>query len=221
MIDRIVENMTCQIHPNCELILVLQDFSPSQKDELVAKLQAKPSNIRRLEVIVNDSPNITLGERFNHAATYAKGQYIAKMDDDDFYFRNYLSDMLIPFSFGDYGLVGKQELYMYLSGLGKLIKRFPGMKHREVSFVAGPTFVVVKSVFDSIRFEPRNTGEDSTFINNLISAGYKIYAADPFNFIQFRGAASNHTWRISDDELLNGSQTRVVSEYMNSDICNF
>ncbi len=49
-----------------------------------------------------------------------------KMDDDDFYFANYLKDMLIPFTFGDYGVVGKKELYMYLSGSDKLIKRFPG-----------------------------------------------------------------------------------------------
>ncbi len=212
MIDRIVENMTRQNHSNCELILVLQDFSSAQKDDLLGKLKAKSSNLKRIEVIVNDSQDITLGERFNHAATYAKGEYIAKMDDDDFYFENYLSDMLIPFKFGNYGMVGKQELYMYLSGSNKLIKRFPSMKHREVDFVAGPTFVIKKSVFDKIKFESRNTGEDSTFIKNLKSAGYKIYAADPFNFIQYRGSGGAHTWKVDDDFFLNGKQTQVISD---------
>lgn len=115
MIDRIVENMTIQNHPNCELILMLQDFSDSHRNELLTKLESKPSNIKRIEVIVNDSQNITLGERFNHASTHVNGKYIAKMDDDDFYFENYLSDMIIPFSFGDYAMVGKIELFMYLS----------------------------------------------------------------------------------------------------------
>ena len=111
-----------------QMILMLQDFSDAQRNELLDKLKSKPSNLRRVEVIVNDSQDITLGERFNHAATHAKGEYIAKMDDDDFYFEHYLSDMLIPFTFGDYGMVGKKELFMYLSGSNKLVKRFPGMK---------------------------------------------------------------------------------------------
>ncbi|NCC60770.1 MAG: glycosyltransferase [Verrucomicrobiae bacterium] len=221
MIDRIVENMTRQNHPNCELILMLQDFSDAQRNELLAKLKSKPSNLKRIEVIVNDSQDITLGERFNHAATHAKGEYIAKMDDDDFYFEHYLSDMLIPFTFGDYGMVGKKELFMYLSGSNKLVKRFPGMKHRVMDFVAGPTFVVKKKVFDQIKFEPRNTGEDSTFIKNIKDAGYKIYASDPFNFIQFRADPSKHTWGISDQEILSGKQTIEVSGSVDKKIVSF
>jgi hypothetical protein len=217
MIDRIVENMTRQNHSNCELILMLQDFSDDQRNELLMKLKSKPSNLKRVEVLVNDSQDITLGERFNYAATYAKGSYIAKMDDDDFYFDYYLSDMLIPFSFGGYGMVGKQELYMYLSESKKLIKRFQNMKHREVDFVAGPTFVIKKSVFDQVKFESRNTGEDSSFIKNVQAAGYKIYAADPFNFIQYRADPNKHTWGISEKEILQGEQTHAVADFFDAD----
>ena len=220
MIDRIVENMTRQNHPNCELILMLQDFSDAQRNELLVKLKSKPSNLTRIEVIVNDSQDITLGERFNHAATHAKGEYIAKMDDDDFYFEHYLSDMLIPFTFGDYGMVGKKELFMYLSGSNKLVKRFPGMKHRVVDFVAGPTFLVKKKVFDRVKFEPRNTGEDSSFIKNIQAAGYKIYATDPFNFIQFRADPIKHTWGISDEEILQGKHTQIVANSFNTAFVN-
>ncbi|WP_060518653.1 glycosyltransferase [Pseudomonas sp. NBRC 111134] len=212
MIDRIVENMTRQSHPNCELVLVLQDFSTAEKEELITKLKQSPSTLKRIEVIINDSPDTTLGERFNHAATMAKGEYIAKMDDDDFYFKNYLSDMLIPFTFGNYGMVGKKELYMYLSESQQLVKRFSGMKHQEVDFVAGPTFVIKRSVFDAIKFQPTNTGEDSSFIKALLASGSKIYASDSFNFVQFRGKSTNHTWQISDEEILSGKQTQFITK---------
>lgn len=220
MIDRIVENMTRQNHPNCELILVLQDFTEAQKNEIINKINAKPSNLKRIEIIVNNSNVISLGERFNAAAAYAKGEYIAKMDDDDFYFSNYISDMLLPFEFGDYSMVGKKEVYMYLAGVKKLVKRYPNFKHREVDFVAGPTFVIKKNIFDAIKFEARNTGEDSTFINNLKSAGYRIYAADPFNFIQYRGEPSSHTWKIAESELISGKQTLEVADFMSEEICS-
>lgn len=220
MIDRIVENMTRQNHPNCELILVLQNFSSAQKEELISKLKLKPSKIKRIEVIVNDSPDVTLGERFNHASDYAKGEYIAKMDDDDFYFANYLSDMLIPFAFGDYGMVGKQELYMYLSGSNVLVKRFHGFKHQEVDFVAGPTFLIKRSVFDSIKFESINIGEDSAFLKAIRAAGHKIYAADPFGFIQYRSDPCNHTWGVSDEEILRGNQTKIIASSMSQHVVN-
>ncbi len=220
MIDRIVDNMTRQDHPNIELILMLQDFSDGQRNELVNQLRSKRSNLKRIEVIVNDSRDITLGERFNFAAEYAKGEFIAKMDDDDFYFKHYLSDMLLPFSFGDYGMVGKKELYMYLSGSNKLVKRFPSMKHRIVDFVAGPTFVVKRRVFEQIRFEARNTGEDSSFVKNVQAAGYKIYAADPFNFIQFRSDPNDHTWGISDEDILRGNHTQLVASCFEDKMLN-
>ncbi|WP_311950731.1 glycosyltransferase [Halomonas piscis] len=220
MIDRIVENMTRQNYPNCELILVLQDFTKAHAKELVDKIKAAPSNIRVVKALVNDSSD-TLGERFNKAAEIAQGEYIAKMDDDDFYFENYLSDMLIPFTFGDYGLVGKKELYMYLSSSDKLIKRFPGMKHREVDFVAGATFVFKAGVFHKYKFNSLNRGEDSDLINRLKADGVKIYAADPFNFIVWRGDVTAHTWDATDEYFLAGKQTQVVADHLDTSVCNF
>jgi hypothetical protein len=212
MIDRIVENVTRQKHPNCELILVLQEFNKGQASELLEKIKSKKSSIKDIKVIVEDSPDITLGERFNKAFEIAKGDYVAKMDDDDFYFEHYLSDMLIPFSFGDYGLVGKWEIYFYLSGSEKLIKRFSGRKHCDSKFVAGATFVFKAEVFRKYKFKSLNRGEDSDLLDRLHKDGVKIYASDPYNFIVWRGDVSNHTWDASDEYFLSGKETKVVGE---------
>lgn len=76
-------------------------------------------------------------------------------------------------------------------------------------------------MFDQVKFESRNTGEDSTFVKNIQAAGYKIYAADPFNFIQFRADPSKHTWGASDEEILQGKRTKVVADHMRSTLCDF
>ncbi len=136
-------------------------------------------------------------------------------------FANYLSDMLIPFTFWDYGLVGKKELYMYLSGSKKLIKRFPGEKHKEVDFVAGPTFLLKTEIFNKFKFPSLNRGEDSLLIKNLKDNGIKIYATDPFNFIGWRGNLNNHTWDASDEYFLSAKQTKVVANSLNYEICAF
>ena len=220
LIDRIVENLTRQNYQNIEVIFVLQDFNSTEVSMLLDKVKA--SSIKRVEVIELNSKDISLGERFNTAAKIAKGEYIAKIDDDDFYFENYLKDMLIPFSFGDFALVGKREVFMYLEGQNKLIRRYPKQRHQTVEFVAGPTFVVKKSVFDQVEFEQRNTGEDSSFIKNIIIKGYKVYSSDPFNFVQFRASNSDHhTWKVTDNELLNGKQTEVVCEGLDDSFYRF
>src|SRR5690606_33185930 len=87
MIGRIVEDISRQNYTNCELILVIQGFTAAQKYDLANKLQTRRSNIRRVEIIENNSED-TLGERFNKASELVQGEYIAKMDDDDFYFAN-------------------------------------------------------------------------------------------------------------------------------------
>ena len=220
MIDRIVTNMTRQNHSNIELILVLQGFSQSQSEELIGKLKSVASKIKRVTAMINDSEE-TLGERFNKAAEKANGEYIAKMDDDDFYFANYLKDMLIPFTFGDYGVVGKKELYMYLSGSDKLIKRFPGKKHQEADFVAGATLVFKADVFHKYKFKAVNRGEDSELLNRLKADGIKIYASDPFNFIVWRGNVEAHTWDATDEYFLSGEQTEVVADHLNENIVDF
>lgn len=211
MIDRIVENITRQNHPNCELILVLQNFTTVRREELLQKLKCTKSNLKRIEVIVENLQEITLGERFNRATKLAQGEYIAKMDDDDFYFENYLSDMLIPFSFGDYALVGKKELFMYLSGSETLIKRYTGHRHREVDFVAGPTFVCKRELFNIYKFKESNRGEDTFFIEILKKDGKKIYATDPFNFIGYRGSSTEHTWNVNDEYFLKSKRTDIVA----------
>lgn len=135
------------------------------------------------------------------------------MDDDDLYFENYLADMLLPFQFGDYGVVGKKEVFMYLEGSKKLIRRFPGMQHTTTNFVTGATFVVRRDVLEAVPFGDENRGEDSAFISNVRAAGFAIYSADPYNFVVWRHArGEQHTWKADDDEFLKSPQTIIEGE---------
>ncbi|MGP4788870.1 glycosyltransferase family protein [Psychrobacter sp. 1Y11] len=221
LISRIVENVSRQNHDNIELIFVLQDYTKQEKSTLKELINAKAKNIKKVEYLEINDKSVSLGMRLNKAFDISKGNYIAKMDDDDFYFENYLTDMLIPFKFGDYALVGKKEVFMYLEAEDKVIRRYPNQKHQNTGFVAGPTLVIKREVLESIKFEDRNTGEDSSLIKNILDKGLKIYSSDPFNFIQFRGKNHKHTWKITEAEILSGKQTEVVYDYYCEDFIRF
>ena len=112
-IERMAKNFTCQNYSKIELIFVLQGFKQKQIQNLKNIINDANSNIVSLKIFSENNIN-TLGERFNYGVSKSSGEYIAKMDDDDLYFSNYLSDMMIPFNFNDYGLVGKKEIMILL-----------------------------------------------------------------------------------------------------------
>jgi len=198
-IDRIVTNVCRQTHPNIELIIVIQGYSKEQESELDQKLKQRKSNINTIRIIRDDS-DAPLGARLNRAAAVSTGEYVAKMDDDDLYFENYLADMLIPFSFGDWGVVGKREVFVYLEGRNETLLRMKGERHKPTQFVAGPTFVIKRHVLAMTGFAPLNRGEDSNLLESVRNLGFSIYASDPFNFLQFRSKSStNHTWQVDDE----------------------
>lgn len=204
-IDRILENLGRQTYQNLELFIVTQGFSAQGVAKLKAGLD-KIQNIKYYQVLEINT-EMTLGERLNKAAALATGEYLAKMDDDDFYFDNYLTDMVIPFSYGNFALVGKKEIFIYLESQNKTVIKYPEQSHRITDFVSGATLVIKKNIFDQVGgFNSLNKSEDSTLIEKIKALKLPIYAADPFNFMVWRSNdTSNHTWQVGDEEFLKNS----------------
>lgn len=197
-IDRIVNNLTCQKYENTEVLIMTQNWTQDGKDQLKSKLE-QSGKFKRVIIESNDS-DMTLGERLNICANLVSkdSQFIAKMDDDDFYFENYLSDMLLPFEHGDYALTGKCEYFIYLESSNKVVLIRDGKgSYRNSEFVAGATLVVKTKILKELGgFKSVNQGEDSDLIKRIIAKNYKIYSADPFNFVVYRSAdVMNHTYR--------------------------
>ncbi|MFW1808255.1 glycosyltransferase [Acinetobacter ursingii] len=212
-IERIVENLSRQNYPCLEICIITQNFSKEGVDKLDKALK-QLENLSKVQ-IVEINTSMTLGERLNKAASLSTGEYLAKMDDDDFYFENYITDMILPFKFGNFGLVGKKEIFVYLEESDKTILRYPNQSHRVTDFVAGPTLIIKRSVFDSVNgFNNVNNGEDSSLIEKLKEKGVAVYSSDPFNFIQWRSKNSqNHTWKVEDEFFLTGKQSRVFEGF--------
>lgn len=195
-IDRIVNNIGNQTYSNIECIIVTQGYSKTEVNELKLKLNSF-KNITS-KIIENNSP-INLGARLNQALQQAQGEFIAKFDDDDLYFPNYLTDMMLPFKFGDWSIVGKKEGFFYLESEDKLVVKYPNQRHIDTDFVMGATLVIKKSDLLEIGgFIEAARGEDSDLLRRMKSNGKKIYAADPFNFIVWRSKNSgSHSWDIN------------------------
>lgn len=194
--ENIIDNYNRQSYENKELIIIINSNAISLMD-----VKRKIKNIENTYVYKIDEEK-TLGECINFAVSKSSGKYIAKFDDDDFYGDNYLTDMINVFKYSDADVVGKKSIYVYFEEGNRVEIKYPNTENRYIDFIAGSTIVFKKRIFEKVQMEARNTGEDTSFLNNCKSLGYKIYSSDRFNHILFRRKdKSSHTWTISDEQL--------------------
>ncbi|MGP5213865.1 glycosyltransferase [Psychrobacter immobilis] len=219
--QRIIDSLACQSYENIEVVIMTQEWGDIKVKELLDKLVS----LRKFKSVkvLSDDTDKTLGERLNICARHASTQskVITKMDDDDFYFNHYIEDMLLPFSFGSYDMVGKSENFIYLEASNKLMltREYRGA-YRSSKFVAGPTLFIRKEVFEKLNgFKHINNGEDSDLIKRVLELGCHVYSADPFNFIQFRSKeVKSHTWKV-DHEVFEKSCT-LISNGLDTSLVN-
>ncbi|MEF2966687.1 glycosyltransferase family 2 protein [Paenibacillus sp. M1] len=196
-LKNLFSNYSRQKHSKKELIIIVNNDKISLAP--YENLARKHKNVTVFRVPGHTS----LGSCLNFAVKKAKYNYIAKFDDDDYYAPLYLKDSLQAFRRTKADVIGKRAHYMYLRGSKTLILRFPHDENRPVAKLPGATLVIRKSVLNRVQFPDRSVGEDDLFCVRSKRKGYKVYSAGKYNFVAVRRKNSaNHTWVISDKELI-------------------
>ncbi|MCK2221732.1 glycosyltransferase [Actinomadura sp. ATCC 31491] len=135
------------------------------------------------------------GEVLNEAAARASGSFLLKMDDDDWYGPDFLSDLLLAHSYSGAQVVGTVPEFVYLAAIGVTVHRRQ-VTEQITSFVAGGTILVERSAFQAVGgFRPLRRSVDTQFQEALQAAGGQIYRTHGLGYILRRGPAANHTWQ--------------------------
>ena len=193
-LKNIYKNLFCQNYPNIEILFGLTNFKNNDFDYLNS-LRFKNSNIKKVEFL-NIPENMSLGKKLNTLIKNAKGSYIAKMDDDDIYMKNYLWDLSLPFKFTNCDIVGKKTCYSYLKDMKKSLLRPPGYEHVNTNFINGATFIFKKKVWDKIKFDDITLGEDTSFLEKIKKNKLSVYSSDSLNYMNIRYSdLSKHTFK--------------------------
>jgi len=211
-LDNIIQNFTGQVYPNKELILIATGY-PMGESALEDRL--RKAGISQFKVLFKDR-SFTWGACLNAGVDASRGEFIAIMDDDDFYGEYFLTDLLHAFSYSDADIVGKRSYYTLVEGQDCLALRFPGEEYQYVDLVSGATMVLRRSVFERIRVPDVRVGRDTEFLRACVATGMKLFSADRFNFTLVRRAdVSRHHWQADEAEIL--SKSRVVGYGLRQD----
>ena len=200
-LDNVFANVARQAHPAVQLVLVLHGLRAAELD---LRARAKAAGVEHITVLEAD-PSLPLGACMNMGLDAADGEFVAKMDDDNFYGTHYLDDLLDAFDYTDAGIVGKWAHYVWLRSSGAVVLRCPRSEHRYERLVQGGSMLLKADVARALRFDdslPR--GVDTDILNRAQREGVATYSADRFNYVSVRGAdRTAHTWTITDAALMN------------------
>lgn len=203
LVEGIIQTIARQRDVDVQLKLLTHGF-----DADLGRVRALAAEAGLDIEVLHATRHSSLGENLNRLIAAADGEVIAKIDDDDFYGDHYLSDALFALDYSDAQIVGKQARYVRLEASGATALAHEEREHRFTDFVAGPTLVGPREVFEQVPFEARTIGEDTALLHGVTDVGGRIYSADRFNFVQLRHG-EGHTWQQSDAEML--ANSRVVA----------
>jgi GT2 family glycosyltransferase len=186
-VSSIIRNFQKQTLEEKELILILHSSTMNVDCKGVGYLQL--------------SEEIGLGECLNRGVRLAKYEYIAKMDDDDYYGPDYLKEAYQKLTQTDADVVGKSSFYIYFKKNHELRLYNPNRENRWIRnngsyqtsyFFSGATLVWKKKIFTKVRFPDVNRGEDSGFQRQCFENGMKMYALSKDHYAYLRYPNSSH-----------------------------
>ncbi|MGH6898270.1 MAG: FkbM family methyltransferase [Geminicoccaceae bacterium] len=205
-------NFLRQSYPNKELIIVLNSNSFD-----VTAIKGQTRLFDNIDILSVDEQH-NVGFCLNTAFKTARGDIVAKFDDDDYYGASYLAEQVTAVQRTGAWLVGKASCMYYLKKLDRKILRPPDRDNRWARHVSGATFVIRRELCEQIRFREDIVGTvDTAYLAEVQENGYRLYSSSIFNFCVIRGAHSAHNWVIEDEKIINkshyicdGFQTAVI-----------
>lgn len=227
-VDKICE-VTGLLEPKCDesVSVIISTIRPGSMTHVIANLRRQtvsnlevvlvahgvalsPEHLREIEQletvsslkVINAPKSQTLGQNLNGAVDASSGNFIVRMDDDDWYGPNYIRDLRNAADFSGADLVGKSASYIYFEDRDMTVRTFATQEHCYTHFVRGATFAGPRETFLKYRFPSLGKSEDSTVLSQIVKDGGLIYAADRFNFVVNRFAdKGRHTWTVDDARL--------------------
>jgi len=201
MVVRIFENVKKQDYKNLELIIALhgEGFENAYPDFTNSDL---PVTILRF------SEEDIFGNVLSEASSIAQGEWITKMDDDDWYGCEHISDLVLASSYSGADLVGKSSEFVYLTGQDQTIRRDLGNSEVESLTLGGGTLLIRSSLLkETYGWRSLSKGVDVALIEDSVLAGGRIWRTHPFGYL-LRRTEGQHTWEVDDRYFLRHADQR-------------
>lgn len=175
-----------------ELVVVTHGFSPDAAQ--VADLAGHPTTL------ITMPAEAYFGEVLNAGVAAASGDLVLKMDDDDWYGRDHVADLLLARHYSGADLVGMTVEFVYLHEQDVTLRRAVASE-RTVRFVIGGTMMIERARLNELGgFRRSHRYVDASLLASVHAAGGSVYRTHGLGYMLAR-RPSGHTWEASDNYL--------------------
>src|SRR5699024_5398689 len=191
-----------------QVVLLTHGFSltESEKEKLASKAEFNLT-------IINEPSTLSFGLCLNKAISFASEKYFTKLDDDDYYYSNYLIDSWIAHKYSSANIVGKHSQFVYLEDSKMIIQRFNSQQYKYSEYVAGASIFCETEFINKYLFSDLKKAVDSDLLRRVREDGGKLYCLHPYEFCIFRaGDKSEHTWQVDDIRLLKSAKIHFIGD---------
>ena len=207
----ILQQLTQQTLPKFEVLLGLHaiDLNSSHRATI------KKLNARGIKVVsLKFKKSNTLGEILSELASAAKGDYIAKIDDDDYYGPEHLRDLVDAAIDNEADVVGRAMNYVYLEPLSITVRRFAPTGTQAVElwsdWVCGGTILVKREIAEAVGwFGSGTTAVDRYLLSRVTEKGGKIWRTFGAGYI-YKRSFTFHTYVTNYSKYLNNANEQRV-----------
>jgi SAM-dependent methyltransferase len=193
--------ITNQNYPHKELITVLH--GDRFDTDHVANLTA---NLTIPHTLIHAPDQWTLGDCLNAAIDASTGNLITKMDDDDYYGPNHLTDLTTARTYTNADIIGKRMNFVVIESLDILTEWGSGLQEQETPHLPGATMLMSRDLANEFRYPRLSTAEDSDLLRRVRDRGGMLYSTHAFDFIRRRHGT--HAFDRTDAFFLNDGECR-------------
>jgi hypothetical protein len=171
-----------------ELVLATHGHDPDRR-VLDAARELADLSVTTLTV-PGDEP---LGALLNLAAERAGGDLLLKMDDDDWYGPDFVTDLLMAREHSGADITGAMAEFVYVEPLDLTVRRRDATEsYRPI--VAGGTMMLARDALASVGgFRPMRRHVDAGLLSAVRAAGGSVYRTHGHGYLLRRGS-TGHTW---------------------------
>ena len=205
-LQNIINNYEKQTYKTTELLICI-NLKQNELDQ--KKVDAIKNKAR---IIIIDS-KYTLGYCLNKLIDITNGDIIQKIDDDDYYGENFITNQIMMYDIYKADLVGKPSYFTYVKETNKLfVRKYKNNFKLFPDTISGSTTSFLKSTH--LRFGEKDEGEDTALIMSARERKLKIVSSGIFDYCYIRsGNIEDHSWKISNSKLINLGRDIFVNEY--------
>ena len=203
----IINNYKRQTYPNIELLIIFDGkFFKNRIEQILKK------NDHTKHVSITTISYTSIGNCLNHGIQKTKGTWIAKMDDDDYYGKDYITNLVEESKKISTLLFLKLSHFTYLEQKKELWLLSPHHENKKIENIdekririPGSTLFWNRIIHTKyfIKFKNRHIAEDLYFVRSLLQKDIPIYSSNRYDHCWIRRSKlKTHTWKIKDNHLV-------------------